>query len=367
LSRRWVKANQHYLAAVQRASDVVSSHGSLSKIMRLVLQSAIRGVGAWLVVAGELMPGAMIAASVMMGRALAPLETAIANWRSFIGARDSVARLSKTLAETDQRERTTALPRPSRSFSAEHVTVLPPGGDRPVVANVHFGLNAGEAVGVIGPSGSGKTSLIRALVGVWPAARGTIRVDGAALDQWDRNALGAHVGYMAQTVELFDGTVAENIARMASAPDSAAVIRAAEAAGAHDMILRLPAGYDTPIGDAGVLLSAGQRQRIALSRALYGDPFLVVLDEPNSNLDNDGEIALEAALKAAKARGAIVIVVAHRPAALAACDLVLVLGNGIQQAFGQRDEVLRKVTARPAQPAAAGNLRVVGESAGGGA
>jgi ATP-binding cassette subfamily C protein len=366
LSKRWVRANQHYLAAVQGASDIASSHGSVTKIVRLILQSAILGVGAWLVIEGELMPGAMIAASVMMGRALAPLETAIANWRGFIGARDSVKRLSATLRQAGTLDRPTTLPRPARSLEVEQLAVAAPGGERALAANVQFRLGAGEALGIIGPSGSGKTSLLRALVGVWPPARGRIRLDGATLDQWDRDVLGCHVGYMAQSVELFDGTVAENIARMSGEPDSASVIRAAEAAGVHDMILRLPAGYDTPIGDAGTLLSAGQRQRIALARAFYGEPFLIVLDEPNSNLDNDGEVALEAAVRAAKARGAIVIVVAHRPAALAACDTVLVLANGVQQAFGPRDDILRKVTARPPQPLpAAANLRVVGESGAG--
>ncbi len=362
LTGRWVKANQHYLAAVQKASDVASSHGSVSRVFRLVLQSAILGVGAWLVVLGELMPGAMIAASVMMGRALAPLETAIANWRGFINARDSIGRLSATLSAAGPAAPPTALPRPSKSLAVEQLTVLAPGGDKPLVSSIHFDLKAGEALGVIGPSGSGKTSLIRALVGVWPAARGRIRLDGAALDQWDRDALGAHVGYMAQSMELFDGTVAENIARMTASADSAAVIRAAEAAGVHDMILRLPKGYDTPIGDGGALLSAGQRQRIALARAFYGEPFLIVLDEPNSNLDNDGEVALEAAVRAAKVRGAIIVVVAHRPAALAACDKVLVVANGVQQAFGAKEEVLRTVT-RPAPPApAAATLRVVAEA-----
>jgi ATP-binding cassette subfamily C protein len=345
---------------------VVGSHTSTTKIVRLILQSAILGVGAWLVIIGELMPGAMIAASVMMGRALAPLETAIANWRSFINARDSIARLSKTLRQSGAVDKATALPRPSRNLTVEQLAVLPPGGDRPLVNGAHFSVVAGEALGVIGPSGSGKTSLLRALVAIWPPARGKIRIDGAALDQWDPDDLGRHVGYMAQQVELFDGTVAENIARMDPEPDSAAVIDAAEAAGVHDMILKLPAGYDMPIGDGGWLLSAGQRQRIALARAFYGDPFLIVLDEPNANLDSDGELALEAAVRRAKARGAIVVLVAHRPAALAACDTVLVLGNGVQQAFGPRDEVLRKVTrtAQPA-PAAAANLRVVSEAGAG--
>jgi ABC-type protease/lipase transport system fused ATPase/permease subunit len=242
-----------------------------------------------------------------------------------------------------------------------------------IVGNVSFKLTAGEALGVIGPSGSGKSSLVRALSGIWPSARGTIRLDGATLDQWDPEQLGPHLGYLAQSIELFDGTVAENIGRMASGVDGEAVLKAASAAGAHDMILRLPNGYDTPIGEGGAILSGGQRQRVALARALFGEPFMVVLDEPNSNLDNDGELALQAAIRELKARGAIVVLIAHRPTALAECSKVLFLANGAQQAFGPRDEVLRSVLARPQQvhpqPAAGANtvgLKVVGEAASGG-
>ena len=212
--------------------------------------------------------------------------------------------------------------------------MVAPGGTAPIVAGVRFGLKAGEALGIIGPSGAGKTSLVRTLLGIWPAAKGSVRLDGAALDQWDPELLGCHVGFVSQTVELFDGTISENIARMSLTPDSDAVLRAARAAGAHDMILRLPAGYDTRVGEGGEALSGGQRQRIALARALYGDPFLVVLDEPNSNLDNEGEAALHQAVINLKARGAIVVLIAHRPVTLAVCDKVLVLANGAQQDFG---------------------------------
>jgi PrtD family type I secretion system ABC transporter len=352
LAGRWAAANERYVATVERASDVVVSHGVLTKIVRLLLQSALLGVGAWLVILGELLPGAMIAASVMMGRALAPLETAIANWRGFVGARDSIGRLRDVLARTDVAGTATTLSPPARGLAVEHLTVPVPGSLRPAVANIHFDLSAGEALGVIGPSGAGKTCLARALVGVWPAMHGSVRLDGAALEQWGRDALGRHVGYVAQAVELFDGTVAENIARMQLPPDDAAVIRAANAAGAHDMILRLSNGYDTPIGEGGTVLSAGQRQRIALARALYGDPFLLVLDEPNANLDSEGEASLDRALRAAKERGAVAIVVAHRPSALAACDKVLVLAEGMQKAFGPRDAILRKVALKPVPPAA---------------
>jgi ABC-type protease/lipase transport system fused ATPase/permease subunit len=239
---------------------------------------------------------------------------------------------------------------------------MAPGARTPIVRDVRFRLAAGEALGIIGPSGAGKTSLVRTLVGIWLPARGAVRLDGASLDQWDSEALGRHIGFVSQTVELFDGTISENIARMASPPDSDAVLQAARAARAHDMILKLPKGYDTPIGEAGVTLSGGQRQRIALSRALYGDPFLIVLDEPHANLDNEGEQALTQAIENAKARQAIVIMIAHRSSALAACDKVLLLAGGTQQAFGPRDEVLQRMKVRPPQAPAVGALKVVGDA-----
>lgn len=333
---------------------------------RLLLQSVMLGLGAWLVIRGEMTAGGMIAASIMMGRALAPVETAIANWRGFIAARQSVDRLSQTLARLRARPEGTALPRPARGVEVEQVTVVAPGGETPIVRDARFGLAAGEALGIIGPSGAGKTSLVRTLVGIWQPARGMVRLDGAALDQWDPVELGRHVGFVSQAVDLFDGTVSENIARMAVTPDSEAVLAAARAAGAHEMILHLPQGFDTQIGDGGTALSAGQRQRVALARALYGDPFLIVLDEPHANLDAEGEVALMKAIENAKARKAIVVIIAHRPTALAACDKVLVLANGVQRAFGPRDEVLHKVLARspapPIQPAAgAAGLKLVSD------
>jgi len=257
----------------------------------------------------------------------------------------------------------TALPKPEHKLLVENITVVPPGVPTPVVKNVLFELMTGEALGLIGPSGAGKTSLVRALLGIWPPAHGSVRIDGATHDQWDRAALGKHIGFVAQSVELFDGTISENIARMAEKPGSDKVLAAAHAAGAHELILRLPKGYDTRIGEGGAILSAGQRQRIALARALYGNPFLLVLDEPGSNLDNEGEIALQNAIQGAKARGALVILVAHRPSALAMCDKVLLLINGMQQAFGPRDDVLSKVIPRPPQQlaGAAAGLRVVKE------
>ena len=363
LVERWMAVNNRYLAAVGRTGDISASYGSVSKVMRLLLQSSMLGVGAYLVILNELTAGAMIAAAIMMGRALAPIETAIANWRGFISARQSIRRLSETLARTCSARVSTTLPKPTRSFDVDQLTVVAPGTQAAIVKDVSFHLSAGEALGIIGPSGAGKTSLVRTLVGIWPPARGNVRIDGATIDQWDPKLLGRYAGFVSQGVELFDGTIAENIARMAPSPDNDAMLEAARAAGAHELILQMPAGYDTKIGESGAVLSAGQRQRIALARALYGNPFLLVLDEPNSNLDNVGEAALWQAIEGAKARNAIVILVAHRPAALAVCGKVLLLVNGEQQAYGPRDAILRRMAASQQQAAAkAANLRVVGDT-----
>ena len=360
LANRWAAVNRSYLNAVGSSTDVTGTYGSISKVVRIFLQSSMLGIGAFLVIKGEMTAGSMIAASIMMGRALAPIETLIANWRNFIAARLSIRRLSETLAKMGPTRTVTELPRPAESLEVESLAVAPPGAQKVIVRDVHFRLAAGEALGIIGPSGAGKTSLVRVLVGIWPAVRGGVRLDGAALDQWSPTSLGSHIGFVSQEIDLFDGTIAENISRMAAQPDSEAVLEAARAADAHDMILRMPAGYDTPIGESGAALSGGQRQRIALARALYGNPFLLVLDEAGSNLDKDGETALLAAIEGAKSRGSIVIMVAHRPSALASCDKVLWLANGAQQAYGPRDETLRKILApKPSPAAAVGNLKVV--------
>jgi ATP-binding cassette, subfamily C, type I secretion system permease/ATPase len=302
----------------------------------------------------------MIASSIMMARALAPIETAIANWRGFVAARESLGRLRQVLAGVGTDPAKTALPKPCRSLVAETVTVAPSDGAPAIVSNVNFALSAGEVMGIVGPSGSGKTSLVRGLVGVWRPVQGRVRVDGAALEHWAPEIIGPDLGYLSQGVDLFDGTVAENIARMAPTPDDGAVVRAARAAGAHETILRLSNGYDTRIGPAGAVLSAGQRQRVALARALYGDPFLIVLDEPNANLDGEGEAALLQAIRNAKARGAIVVLIAHRTALLAVCDKVLVLRDGTQRAFGSCHEILRPATPQPSVAAAASTrLKIV--------
>jgi PrtD family type I secretion system ABC transporter len=304
--------------------------------------------------------GAMVAASIMMGRALAPIETAIANWRAFIGARQAITRLSEALTRAAPKREVTALPRPARSLDVEHVTVVAPGGTKPVVADVRFALKTGQALGIIGPSGAGKTSLVRILVGIWRPAKGHVRLDGAALDQWDPDQLGQHVGFISQQVELFDGTISENIARMSVKPDADAVLRASRAAGAHDLILRLPNGYDTSIGEGGEALSGGQRQRIALARALYGEPKLVILDEPNSNLDGAGEQALAETLKALRGQ-ATVVVVTHRATLIQHVDKMLVLDAGRAQHYGPTAEVLKAMQPKdqPAVHPAAGGAQVV--------
>jgi ATP-binding cassette subfamily C protein len=323
-------------------------------------------MGGYLVLQHELTAGAMVAASIMMGRALAPIELAIANWRGFVAARQSLQRLSLTLSRIPPNANATQLPRPEHTLDVEDLTVAIPGSQTALVARAQFSLMAGEAMAIIGPSGAGKTSLLRTLVGIWSAARGSVRLDGAILGQWDPEVIGSYIGYVSQAIELFEGTIAQNISRMADSAESEAVLRAARIAGAHDMIIKLRRGYETRLGGSGTTLSAGQAQRVALARAIYGDPFLVALDEPNANLDRDGELALNNCVRELKKRGAIVIIIAHRQSILAECDKVLVLGNGTQLAFGPRDEIIRRVRVVPGPtPAAAqGALKVVTDTAG---
>ncbi|WP_238273031.1 type I secretion system permease/ATPase [Methylobacterium cerastii] len=349
---RWAEANRDYLRAQQSVSDVAGGYGTGSKIFRMALQSGVLALGAWLVINNMATGGIIIASSILVSRALAPAELAIANWKGFVQARQSWARLSDLLARIPATPALHTLPAPQASLTVESVSVAPPGVSRVVVQDLSLSLRAGQGLGIIGPSASGKSSLVRALVGVWPAIRGKVRLDGAALDQWSSAALGPHLGFLPQEVELFAGTVAENIARFDPAAASSAVIAAAQAAGVHELVLRLPEGYDTRIGEGGAGLSAGQRQRIGLARALYGDPFLVLLDEPNANLDTEGENALTQAILGVRRRGGICIVVAHRPSALAAVDLILMMADGRAQAFGPKDEVLKRVLQTvPAQTA----------------
>ena len=355
MQARWRTANQDYLGHQQRISDVAGGFGAISRVLRMMLQSAMLGLGAWLVIRQEASAGIIIAGSILATRALAPADLAIANWRGFVAARQGWQRLDQLLKLLPEAAEPMALPAPQNSIVVESASIAPPGSTRLVVQEASFALKAGQGLGVIGPSASGKSSLARILVGVWQPARGRVRLDGAGLDQWSPEALGRHVGYLPQDVGLFAGTVAENIARFDPGATSEAIIAAARAAGVHDLIVALPNGYDTEIGEHGAELSAGQQQRIALARALYGDPFLVMLDEPNSNLDAEGEAALTQAIQGVRARGGIVVVIAHRPSALAAVDLVLVMNQGRAQAFGPKDEVLSRMV-RPSQPPTA--LRV---------
>jgi PrtD family type I secretion system ABC transporter len=343
LTRRWSEANQTYLAGNQRASDVAGGLGAVAKVMRMMLQSAVLAVGAYLVIHQEATAGIIIAGSILSARALAPVDLAIAHWKSFVAARQSWHRLSRLLESLPARAVPTLLQSPSSRLSVEAVTIAPPGDQRVVVQDVTFSLAAGNGLGVIGPSGSGKSSLIRALVGVWQPARGKVRIDGAAVDQWSSDVLGRHIGYLPQDVELFAGTVAQNICRFDPAATSEAIIAAAKEAGVHEMIIKMREGYDTAVGEQGAALSAGQAQRVALARALYGNPFLIVLDEPNSNLDTEGDEALTRAIRSARERGAIVVVVAHRPIGIEAVDQLLVLRDGRMQAFGSKEAVLGQV------------------------
>ncbi len=338
---RWSAARGAALAQTIAASDRSGAYTVFSKTFRLFLQSAMLAMGAVLVLEGELTPGAMIAASILMGRALAPVEQAIGGWALVQRAAEARLRLAALLSAVPPQPARTALPKPRAVLEAHQLTVVPPGQSAASLRMVSFRLEPGKALGVIGPSGAGKSTLARALTGVWPASGGWVRLDGATLDQYDPDVLGRHVGYLPQRVTLFDGTIAENIARLAPDPDAAAIVAAARKAAAHQMILDLPDGYDTRVSQTGGRLSGGQIQRIGLARALYGDPAILILDEPNSNLDNEGSMALNTAMRALKAEGRSVLIMAHRPAAIQECDDLMILDGGLRRAYGPRDEVLK--------------------------
>ncbi len=342
LARRYRSLGVVATASQTEASDLAGGLGSIARIFRLVLQSAILGLGALLVIWNESSAGIMITAGILMGRALAPVDLAIANWKGFVAARQGWARLTELFQKFPPVHDRMPLPRPTRGLNVERLTVLEPGGQRFLIREVSFSLAAGQSLCVIGPSGAGKSTLARALVNAWRPAAGRVELDGVPLDQWPPEDLGGHIGYLPQDVELFSGTIAENISRHSDAPEPGRIIEAAMAAGVHTMITRFKDGYQTQIGEAGSVLSAGQRQRIALARAMYGNPFLVVLDEPNSNLDAEGDAALQQAIAAIKARKGVVVAVSHRPGILEAFDMVLILSEGQVAAFGPRDEVLSK-------------------------
>lgn len=338
---RWKQARDVALGDSIRANDLSGTFATATKTFRLFLQSAMLGLGAWLVLRGEMSPGAMIAGSILLGRALQPIEVLVNQWPILQKAGEGWGRLGRLLGTVPQENGRTTLPRPRALLDVNQLTVVPPGQQQASLRMVSFRVEPGQAIGVIGPSGAGKSTLAKALTGVWPAAGGKVRLDGAALDQYDPDTLGAYIGYLPQRVQLFDGTIKENIARMAPDIDDAAVVAAARAAAAHEMILSFPGGYDTRIASNGGQLSGGQIQRIGLARALFGDPVMLVLDEPNSNLDNHGSQALNEAIRRFKAEDKIVLIMAHRPAAIQECDALLLVENGMRRAFGPRDEVLR--------------------------
>ncbi len=339
---RWRAYRDRALAAQISSSDLTGTFSVSSKTFRLFLQSMMLAVGAYLVLRGELTPGAMIAGSILLGRALSPVEQAIGQWPLVIRARQGWASLAELLERTPQDPERTELPAPRAIMEAQQITVIPPGEQVATLRMVSFRIEPGQAMGVIGPSGAGKSTLARAILGIWRPASGKVRLDGASLDNYHPDVLGQHIGYLPQDVALFNGTIAENIARMSDQPDPKMVVEAAKKSGAHEMILKMPDGYDTRITGGSGRLSGGQKQRIGLARAMYSNPVILVLDEPNSNLDSVGSEALNEAIRKMKEEGKSVIIMAHRPAAIAECELILYVEGGMRKAFGPRDEVLRE-------------------------
>ena len=340
--QRWERSEQDVARSRLRAEVLAARFAATGKVLRQALQVAMLGAGAWLVIRLHATPGLMIAGTILLGRALAPVELLISGWRNLVEARDALQRLEPILAERPPAPTPTPLPAPSGQLRVEKVTFRPGTREEPILKQVSFDMEPGDAVAIVGPSGCGKTTLARVVLGLWAPQSGVVRLDGADIAQWPRERLGPHLGYVPQDVELFNGTISENIARMRT-PDPEAVLHAARRADAHELILRLPKGYDTPIGDGGALLSAGQRQRIALARALYGNPRLVVLDEPNANLDSEGEDALLGVLKSLAEEGVSVLVISHRPNLLGVVRKILVMRDGSVEAFLPREEFFAKL------------------------
>lgn len=340
LMGRWFKLHGKFLHLQGEASEKAGLVAAVTKFVQVSLQSLVLGYGALLVLENKITPGMMIAASILLGRALAPVQQVIAVWKTFAGARSAYGRLTELLGNNPARKAGMQLPKPTGLLTVEAVSAVAPGGQTTLLRGVSFGLQPGDVVGVIGPSGSGKTTLARLLVGVWPAALGKVRLDGADIYQWNKAELGPHLGYLPQDIELFAGTVAENIARFGDV-DAEKVVQAAQRAGVHDIILRLPAGYDTPLGDGGAGLSGGQKQRLGLARAMYGDPAVLVLDEPNSNLDDAGENALLVAVNDLRARGKTIVLITHRTSAIGITNKLLLLRDGAVELFGPTKQVLQ--------------------------
>jgi ATP-binding cassette subfamily C exporter for protease/lipase len=350
LRRRWFTVQQRLISAQAEASDSGGRISAMTRFVRMTWQSGALGLGAILVMENQISSGVMIAVSVLLGRAMAPVEALIGSWKQMGYAKSSHERLNRLLTEFPKAQERMPLPAPTGALRIDKLVVTPPGQQRPAVNGVTIALAKGEVLAVIGPSASGKSSGAGAIVGLWPAGHGSVRLDEAEISQWSREDLGPHLGYLPQDIELFDGTIAENIARFAEV-DSLKVIEAATLAGIHEMILHFPKGYDTLLGVGGLGLSGGQKQRIGLARALYGRPALVVLDEPNSNLDEAGEAALVQAVTQIKAAGSTVVLVTHRPSILGVVDKLLFLREGVQQLFGPRDQVLRSLVPPPASAA----------------
>jgi len=349
MRRRWENLNTRGSAEGQTSSDRSGGSTAFSKAFRMFIQSAILGLGGYLAVKQIITPGAMIAASIILGRALAPIQMIIGQWRGFNAARDAYSRLNAFYEIVPEDGENTRLPTPTGQLSVENLMAGPPGAKTAVLAGLNFALKPGQGLGVIGPSAAGKSTLARMLVGIWMPQKGAVRLDGATFDQWSRDEIGKYIGYLPQNVELFDGTIGENIARFNPAATDESIVEAARWAGVHDLILRLPEGYDSRIGEGGTVLSGGQTQRIALARALYGEPALIVLDEPNASLDAEGDAALTKAIAEARRREKTVIVMAHRPSAIAAVDMLLMLRDGKQEAFGPKDEVIKQLQGQKSQ------------------
>ena len=358
---RWYDLHRQQIQTQAQANDIAVVLNGATKFVRIALQSLMLGFGALLVLDGKLTPGMMIASSILVGRALAPVEMLVANWKQIVSGRQAHARLRELLGVHPPRRESMSLPAPRGQLTVESASTVAPGTRRMILKNLTFSITPGDVVAVIGPSASGKSTLARLLVGVWPAVTGSVRLDGASVYDWDKAELGPHLGYMPQDIELFDGTVAENIARFGEV-DAEKVVEAARLVDMHEQILRLPMGYDTPLGTDGSNLSGGQRQRIGLARALYGDPSFIVLDEPNSNLDESGQKALLDAVGALKAAGKTVVLITHRMSTLAGVDKILMLADGALVAYGPRDEVFKAMkeraggapaARRPAAPTAA--------------
>jgi ATP-binding cassette subfamily C protein len=359
MRKRWLTNQREALDHQTRANDAGATYGALSRVFRMVVQSAMLAAGAYLAIKHEISGGSIVASSIIMGRALAPVEQAVGNWQQFLSCRKSMERLNKILDSVPPEAERMQLPAPQGFLEVENLTIMLPGSDKPVLQGVSFKVNPGKGLGIIGPTGAGKSTLARMLVGLLAPVRGSVRLDGATPDQRSDDERGKMIGYLPQDIQIFDGTVAQNISRFSENPDSNKIVEAATLANIHDFVMRLPQGYDTPLAESGSRLSAGQKQRVALARALFGDPVLFVMDEPNSNLDADGELALDRAIRACLKRGAAVVVVAHRPSALHAMDDLLVLTNGQVAAYGPREEILKKVAGgRPPQQQPAPNQQV---------